>query len=88
MSPALGFSLSDFYVTRCRAYRYGNRCNWNKCSECVETKASIVLSIYGTSSAGMPTLGQDVHIRGRQWTRLDLICGEGAKKNTIQLRRG
>ena len=26
MNPALGFSLSDFYVTRCRAYRYGNRC--------------------------------------------------------------
>ena len=27
MNPALEFSLSDFYVTRCRAYRYGNRCN-------------------------------------------------------------
>ena len=29
----------------------------NDRSECVETKAPIVLSIYGTSSAGMPSLG-------------------------------
>ena len=26
MKPTLEFSLSDFYVTRCRAYRYGNCC--------------------------------------------------------------